>query len=159
MKRVKVESVFIDHLKNPIYTTKDEMKKNFIKQVLVPWFIIAKRFGIPKDIVKMITKMLGKGYCKCPIWDMMIFYLDPPITPNYTYSRKIIQNNRIIFVKNGNRFFDFYVTLFIGKMTLLNRLIKECDTQKKTIIIKSGIKGVTFWFKDGDNAIDMNKIN
>jgi hypothetical protein len=137
-KRVKSESVFINHLGIPVYTTEDEMKENYIKQVLVPWFIITKRYGIPKDLVKMITGML-KGYHVCPIYKTIVQYLCPPKV-GYGYE-KIWQRWNIL-VKNGEHMYDLY-----EKHTEQIVFRSVWHSSEKRIIYGKGNRDVNIWFK------------
>lgn len=162
-KRAKTEYVFINHLGKPVYTTEDEMKENYIKLLLVPWFIIAKRYGIPKDIVKMITKMFGRGYCDCPIWQTIISHRNPHIPMRNGARMKISsRSNSNIIIKHGENFFNFYVDL------LKDHDYSECSLENGTITITflQGKQTLTFWFKGTATTIttevtkefDMNKI-
>lgn len=120
MKRVKFESVFINHLGNPTYCTEDEIKEQHIKHVLIPWFIIAKKFGLPEHLVKMISGILGK-YHECSLWKTIKIYCAPQDDNSIPFgpSKPVINTHRQydFRVKNKTQNFEFYIKLINTKLS------------------------------------------
>lgn len=56
MKRQRVSTeIFLNHEKVQVISTEQGMFIDFVKRVLIPWFHVAKRWGLPKDIAKKIA--------------------------------------------------------------------------------------------------------
>lgn len=57
MKRQRVAGteIFLNHEKVQVVSTEQSMFMDFVKRVLIPWFHVAKRWRLPKDIAKKIA--------------------------------------------------------------------------------------------------------
>ena len=77
MKRVKLSDksqVFINHLGNRCFSTHEEMFRDFGRRILQWWFIVGKRLGLHRDIIRYITTKIPLDYEECAIWNAMEMY-------------------------------------------------------------------------------------
>lgn len=56
VRRVVAEpEIYLNFEKVQVHATEDQMFMDFVKRVLIPWYHVGKRKGLPRDIVRMIA--------------------------------------------------------------------------------------------------------
>lgn len=65
------EKQFIVDGRIPVKMTKEHMQKMFFESILMPWFMVAKRLGLPKDISRLIARSIPKNYVLHPVWEFI----------------------------------------------------------------------------------------
>lgn len=91
MKRQRVTGteIFLNHKKVQVVSTEQSMFLDFVKRVLIPWFHVAKRWRLPKDIAKKIAfEYISLDFQLHPVYQylyanhmhvhMLIVHIDSP---------------------------------------------------------------------------------
>ena len=153
-KRVKLDdllAIFIsrdDDNVEPRYTFEYFIHEEHIVNVLVPWFLVAKKYGVPKDIVKLIANLLPNRYYRCPVWKFIKHCLDC-IIPSINMHMRIYRSYWYA-IPSRQRHFDFYAHI----------IEQQCSTRQYQTFAKEGTRvtihqehvSLNFYFQD------MNRI-
>lgn len=115
-KRVKLDdlpAIFIsrdDDSADPRYTFEHQICEEHIVHVLVPWFLVCKKYGVPKDIVKLIANLLPNRYYRCPVWKFIKHCLDCPIPSINTHQGRAghIYSYFHYAIPSRQKHFEFY---------------------------------------------------
>ena len=70
MKGGNIYFYVIDN-KECVKATPDEIENQFRNRVLIYWFMIGNRFGLPKDLKWYIANLIPKNYHLHPIWEFI----------------------------------------------------------------------------------------
>lgn len=64
--------VYVDYRGELVRATPGEMEREFGRRILTTVFLIFRRIGIPKDVIKMIGKMTERDYKMDDVWKFLI---------------------------------------------------------------------------------------
>jgi hypothetical protein len=60
-----------------IWATEKEMEHQFRMTKLLPWHLIAKHMGLPKDLRCLIASKVPRNYVRHPVWEFIDEHRDP----------------------------------------------------------------------------------